>query len=97
MRRGIDRMIRFYQRAVSPYLGHWCRFEPTCSEYTRRALRRHGLWMGLWMGAWRILRCHPFSRGGWDPVPPAHGGDERTDQDSPAREAPASRENARRR
>lgn len=94
MRRGIDRLIRFYQRAVSPYLGHWCRFEPSCSEYTRRALHRHGLLRGIWMGIKRILRCHPFSRGGWDPVPPADTGEDPTPHDS---EASSSRPKARRR
>lgn len=95
MRKGIDRLIRFYQRAVSPYLGHWCRFEPSCSEYTRRALRRHGLLRGLGMGVWRILRCNPFNRGGWDPVPPPPDG-ERAVQDSSAPEGESSRENVRR-
>lgn len=71
MRTLLDRLIRFYQRGVSPYLGHWCRFEPTCSEYTRRAIHRQGILKGLLLGTWRILRCHPFSRGGWDPVPGA--------------------------
>jgi len=91
MRTVLDRLIRLYQRAVSPYLGHWCRFEPSCSEYTRRALRRHGVLRGLWMGAGRILRCNPFSRGGWDPVPPAPDGssspsvDQTSGDESPSR------------
>lgn len=95
MLRGIDRLIRFYQRAVSPYLGHWCRFEPSCSEYTRQALHRHGLLRGLWMGIKRILRCHPFSRGGWDPVPPADAPEGSTP--SPHDPESSSSPNARRR
>jgi putative membrane protein insertion efficiency factor len=49
-----------------------CRFQPTCSEYATLALAQHGPARGLWLSATRLLRCHPFARGGWDPVPPAH-------------------------
>lgn len=64
-------LIWLYRRALSPYLGGHCRFEPSCSEYTRRALIEHGVLKGLGLGMKRILRCHPFSSdGGWDPVPP---------------------------
>ncbi len=69
MNRVIDRLIRCYQNALSPYLGGFCRFEPSCSEYTRVAVKQHGAARGLLLGAWRILRCNPLSRGGWDPVP----------------------------
>lgn len=63
-------LIRFYQQALSPYLGGHCRFQPSCSDYTIRAIQRHGVLKGLWLGCGRILRCHPFSSGGgWDPVP----------------------------
>lgn len=63
-------LVRLYQTAISPYLGGHCRFEPSCSEYTITALRRHGVLKGLWLGLGRLLRCHPFSSsGGWDPVP----------------------------
>ncbi|MBI4550006.1 MAG: membrane protein insertion efficiency factor YidD [Candidatus Omnitrophica bacterium] len=65
----IDRIIRFYQRAISPWAGGHCRFEPSCSEYFRQSLERRGPLKGLWFGALRILRCQPFSAGGWDPVP----------------------------
>jgi len=65
--------VRVYQRAISPMLGPHCRFEPTCSEYLIRALRKCGLIKGLALGVWRILRCNPFCKGGYDPVP---GGDE---------------------
>jgi putative membrane protein insertion efficiency factor len=59
--------VRFYQRGISPLLGSNCRFEPTCSEYTLQAIRKYGAVRGIVRGALRILRCHPFSRGGFDP------------------------------
>ncbi|MBN2378008.1 MAG: membrane protein insertion efficiency factor YidD [Sedimentisphaerales bacterium] len=62
-------LIRFYQLAISPWLGLNCRFEPSCSSYALEALRRHGLIKGLYLALRRLLRCHPFSRGGHDPVP----------------------------
>lgn len=61
--------VRFYQRYLSPLKPPTCRFTPTCSEYTRQALVRYGALCGAWMGARRILRCHPFHPGGYDPVP----------------------------
>jgi putative membrane protein insertion efficiency factor len=61
--------IRFYQAAISPWLGPHCRFEPTCSHYAIDAIRTHGVLKGLMLGTWRVLRCHPFGRGGYDPVP----------------------------
>ena len=61
-------MIRFYRRALSPLKPPVCRFEPTCSAYTLEAVEKYGVVRGLGMGAWRILRCHPFSKGGYDPV-----------------------------
>ena len=64
-------MIRFYQRAISPYLGNNCRYRPTCSQYALEALQTHGLIRGWGLALWRLLRCHPFARGGDDPVPPA--------------------------
>ncbi len=62
-------LIRFYQGVVSPILPASCRFTPTCSEYFAKALSVWGPWRGFWMGMRRILRCHPFSKGGYDPVP----------------------------
>ncbi len=62
--------IRAYQACVSPFLGANCRFTPTCSQYAVEALRRHGPLRGSALAAWRVLRCHPFARGGHDPVPP---------------------------
>ena len=66
----LEALIVFYQRRISPHLGHHCRFMPTCSEYMLQALRVHGLCKGLVLGLWRILRCNPFGRWGYDPVPP---------------------------
>jgi putative membrane protein insertion efficiency factor len=62
-------MIRGYQLAISPMLGPRCRFYPSCSCYTHTAIERYGVWRGLWLGARRLLRCHPFAEGGYDPVP----------------------------
>lgn len=68
-----------YKRLISPVLHGissiispvptGCRFQPTCSEYAYVALHRHGIIRGGWLALWRLLRCHPFSRGGLDPVP----------------------------
>ena len=63
-------LIRFYQRAISPYLGKRCRFYPTCSVYAIQALQQHGFFKGLWLTLRRVLRCHPFHPGGVDFVPP---------------------------
>jgi putative membrane protein insertion efficiency factor len=62
-------LLRGYKRWVSPLLPPACRFEPTCSEYARDAVELHGVWRGTGLALWRLLRCHPFSRGGFDPVP----------------------------
>jgi len=61
--------IRAYQLVLSPWLGHHCRYEPTCSEYTRQALGLHGPWKGVYLGVRRLLRCHPWGSFGHDPVP----------------------------
>jgi hypothetical protein len=62
-------LLKTYKYAVSPLLPPSCRFTPTCSEYTCQAIERFGFWRGTWLGLCRLLRCHPFSRGGYDPVP----------------------------
>ncbi len=61
--------IRFYRRFVSPGLPPSCRFSPTCSEYALEAVSRHGALKGGFLALWRILRCNPFCKGGYDPVP----------------------------
>jgi uncharacterized protein len=61
--------IRAYQLAISPMLGPRCRFYPSCSCYAHTAIQRYGALRGSLMGLRRILRCHPFAEGGYDPVP----------------------------
>ena len=63
-------LLRGYKRWISPLLGHHCRFIPTCSEYAMQALAVHGLFKGLLLTVWRLLRCNPFGKFGYDPVPP---------------------------
>ncbi len=62
-------MLSVYKRWISPALPAACRFVPTCSEYAMEAVERHGALRGSLLAAWRVLRCHPFCRGGHDPVP----------------------------
>ncbi|MES1187265.1 MAG: membrane protein insertion efficiency factor YidD [Myxococcales bacterium] len=66
-------LIRLYQRVLSPLLGPVCRFEPSCSRYTHECLRLHGAARGSYLGLRRILRCHPFHPGGYDPPPLPRG------------------------
>ena len=72
--------VKVYQYAISPLLGQRCRYYPSCSNYAVEALREHGALRGLGLATWRLLRCNPFSNGGYDPVPPRHKGCE---QDHP--------------
>ncbi|MEA4999214.1 MAG: membrane protein insertion efficiency factor YidD [Candidatus Limiplasma sp.] len=62
-------LIRFYRRRISPNTPPACRFQPTCSQYALTAVERYGAWKGTRLALWRILRCNPFSKGGYDPVP----------------------------
>ena len=72
MTRGARRVavapIQAYQRWISPGLPRRCKYEPTCSRYTVEAIREFGILRGLVLGAWRLLRCNPWSHGGFDPV-----------------------------
>lgn len=61
--------IRGYQLVLSPLLGPSCRFYPSCSCYAHTAIERYGVLRGVWLGLRRLLRCHPFAEGGYDPVP----------------------------
>lgn len=69
-------LIAWYQKTLSPdhglrreaYPFGYCRFKPTCSQYTYEAIERYGLWRGAAMGLWRIIKCNPFSKGGYDPI-----------------------------
>jgi uncharacterized protein len=62
-------LVRTYRLLLSPWLGNGCRFEPTCSNYSLQALEKHGAAVGTYMTIHRIARCHPFCKGGHDPVP----------------------------
>jgi uncharacterized protein len=62
-------IIRAYQLLVSPWLGPRCRFYPSCSCYAHAAIEKHGALRGAWLALRRLLRCHPFNEGGYDPVP----------------------------
>jgi len=61
-------LLRGYQRWVSPWLAPACRFSPTCSEYAVQAIARYGLWRGVRLAVGRLLRCHPWHPGGFDPL-----------------------------
>jgi len=68
MRTILVSLLKFYKATVSPWLPPSCRFVPTCSEYACEAIERHGALRGSAMGFRRLLRCHPFHAGGYDPV-----------------------------
>jgi uncharacterized protein len=62
-------LIKLYQNTVSKVLPHVCRFQPTCSHYAVEAMKKYGFFRGSWLATKRIIRCNPFSEGGYDPVP----------------------------
>ena len=62
-------LVRFYQLMLSPYLPRTCRYYPSCSNYALEALQRYGVFKGLYLTSRRMLRCHPWGPGGYDPVP----------------------------
>ena len=68
-KRAMLALIRFYRGAISPYLPPSCRYIPTCSQYALEAIEKYGALKGGWLAFKRILRCHPFHPGGYDPVP----------------------------
>lgn len=70
-------LIRVYQVTLGPLMRGQCRFHPSCSNYAIEAYRTHGLRRGTWLTARRLARCHPFTHGGYDPVPPRDGRPER--------------------
>lgn len=65
-------LLQLYQRWISPVFGPHCRYYPSCSEYAVQAVRQFGILRGLVLAAWRLLRCNPFSHGGYDPVEEQH-------------------------
>ncbi len=68
-------MVRFYKMCLSPFLGRSCIHRPTCSSYMIEAIEKHGPLKGVWLGFRRILRCAPWGKGGFDPVPDNLKGD----------------------
>jgi putative membrane protein insertion efficiency factor len=69
MKKCVLGILKGYKKWISPGLPKACRFYPTCSQYTIQAIEKHGLIVGIWMGFKRVMRCHPFHPGGYDPVP----------------------------
>lgn len=69
MKRLLIAMVKFYRRNISPLRPPCCRYIPTCSQYALEALEKYGALKGSWLALRRILRCHPFHKGGYDPVP----------------------------
>lgn len=69
MKRLLIALVRFYRRNISPLRPPCCRYIPTCSQYALEALEKYGALKGSWLALRRFLRCHPFHKGGYDPVP----------------------------
>ena len=68
MKKMITGALKWYKKFITPYVARSCRFYPTCSEYAVDAIENHGVIRGVMMSLWRVLRCNPFSRGGYDPA-----------------------------
>ena len=69
MKRFLISNIEFYQKYISPKLPCMCRYTPTCSHYAKEAIEKYGAWKGGRLAVWRLMRCNPFTKGGYDPVP----------------------------
>lgn len=83
MKRILMFLIDVYRVGISPYFPPSCRHQPTCSAYARQAIEMHGALKGSWMAAKRIGRCHPWSEGGYDPVPGTESAKEHMHDDQP--------------
>lgn len=68
MKRIVIGIINVYQKYISPILGKHCRYYPTCSEYTKQAIKKYGIFKGTFYGIKRVMKCNPFSKGGYDPL-----------------------------
>ena len=86
MQTALIALLRFYKLAVSPLLGNRCRFYPSCSDYAREAIQYHGAAHGTYLAVKRLCRCHPFSAGGVDLVPPPNAHESRADAKSPGQD-----------
>lgn len=75
-------IIKFYKKAISPFLKPSCRFYPTCSSYSMEAIEKHGAIKGFYLSIKRILRCQPLSKGGYDPVPECNDNTHKHDENS---------------
>lgn len=80
-------LLRGYRYFLSPFMGNQCRFAPTCSVYAMEAIERFGAWRGAGLAARRLVCCHPWHAGGWDPVPDSHAPARRAE---PVRPAPSA-------
>ena len=69
MKKFLLALIRFYRRGISPLRPPCCIFVPTCSQYAMEAIEKYGAWKGGWLAFKRLMRCNPFHKGGYDPVP----------------------------